>query len=139
MTKPLRHFTIKKLRDPTEKELDKDIEWVCSSLGFVTPRDQDKTAFRILKALIKAAKKKKGLTSEDLTEVVEPTIGSVIYHLKKLMKAGLVVKLDSTYELRMYSFLRTIEEIEKEISMTLADVKKIAEDIDNKIGLEYRS
>jgi hypothetical protein len=69
---------------------------------------------------------------------VEPTIGSVIYHLKKLMKAGLVVKLDTAYELRMNSLRSTIEEIEKEISMTLADIKKVAEDIDNKIGLEHR-
>lgn len=138
MAKALRHFVVRKLREPTEKEIDKDIEWVCNSLGFVTPRDQDKTAFRILKALIEAAKKKKGLTSEELTEVVEPTIGSVIYHLKKLMKAGLVVKINSTYELRMYSFMKTIEEIEQEIGMTLADIKVIARDIDHKVGLEHR-
>jgi len=139
MTKTLRSFTIQKLREPTEKQLNKDIEWVCNSLGFVTPRDQDKTAFKILKALIKASKKRKGLTSEELSQRVSPTIGSVIYHLKKLMKAGLVVKLNSTYELRMYSFLKTIEETEKEIIMTLADIKKIAKDIDAKVGLEHRS
>jgi predicted transcriptional regulator len=138
MLRSLKQFVIRKLREPTEKQLDKDIEWVCNSFGFITPRDQDKTAFKILKALIKAAKEGKGLTSEELTELVEPTIGSVIYHLKKLMKAGLVVKLDSTYELRMSSLLTTIEEIEKEISMTLADIKKVAEDIDNKVGLEHR-
>lgn len=139
MTKTLRYFTIKKLREPTEKQLDRDIEWVCNSLGFVTPRDHDKTAFRILKALIKASEKGKGLTSEELSQRVSPTIGSVIYHLKKLMKAGLVVKLDSTYELRMYSFLKTLEEIEKEIIMILGDIKKIARDIDGKVGLEHRS
>ncbi len=139
MKKVLRQFMIKKLREPVEKQLDEDIEWVCSSLGFVTPRDQDKTAFRILKALIKSAKDKKGLTSEELTEYVEPTIGSVIYHLKKLMRAGLVVKLNSTYELRMNSFLKTIDEIEKEILTSLADIKRIAKDIDSKVGLEYRS
>lgn len=139
MTKALRHFTVRKLREPTDKELDKDIEWVCNSLGFVTPRDQDKTAFRILMALIRAAKKGKGLTSEELTLVVEPTIGSVFYHLKKLMKAGLVVKINSTYELRMHSFLKTIEEIEKEIKMVLSDIKTIAKDIDHKVGLEHRS
>jgi predicted transcriptional regulator len=138
MLRSLKQFIIKKLREPTEKQIDKDIEWVCNSFGFITPRDQDKTAFRILKALVKSAKESKGLTSEELTELVEPTIGSVIYHLKRLMKAGLVVKLDSTYELRMKSLLATIEEIEKEISMTLADIKKVAEDIDNKVGLEHR-
>jgi len=138
MLRSLKQFIIRKLREPTEKQIDKDIEWVCNSFGFITPRDQDKTAFRILKALVKSAKESKGLTSEELTELVEPTIGSVIYHLKRLMKAGLVVKLDSTYELRMKSLLATIEEIEKEISMTLADIKKVAEDIDNKVGLEHR-
>lgn len=138
MRKVLRHFTIKKLREPTEKELNNDIEWVCNSLGFVTSRDQDKTAYGILKALLTAAKKGKGMTSEELTEVVTPTIGSVIYHLKKLMKAGLVVKIDSGYELRMHSFLKTIEEIEKEITLTLEDIKTIASDIDKKVGLEHR-
>lgn len=138
MLRSLKQFIIRKLREPTVKQLDKDIEWICNSFGFITPRDQDKTAFIILKALIKSAKENKGLTSEELAELVEPTIGSVIYHLKKLMKAGLVVKLDSTYELRMKSLLATIEEIEKEVSLTLADIKQIAEDIDNKVGLEHR-
>ncbi len=138
MEKTLRQFTVKKLREPVEKKLDEDIEWVCNSLGFLTPRDQDKTAYKILKALIKSAKEGEGLTSEELTEHVEPTVGSVIYHLKKMIKAGLVVKLDSTYELRMNSFLKTIDEIEKEIVNTLGDIKKIAKDIDNTVGLEHR-
>ena len=138
MAKALKQFIVKKLREPTEKDLDRDIEWVCNSFGFITPRDQDKTAFKILKALIKSAKEGKGLTSEELEKLVEPTIGSVIYHLKKLMKAGLVVKLDATYELRMKSLLTTIDEIQKDMDMTLTDIKKVAEDIDNKIGLEHR-
>ena len=54
------------------------------------------------------------------------------------MKAGLVVKLNSTYELRMNSFLKTIDEIEKEIINTLEDIKKIAKDIDRSVGLEHR-
>jgi len=138
MARALKQFTIKKLREPTKKNLEEDIEWVCNSLGFINSRDQDKTASRILSALIKSAKDGKGLTSEELTKVVEPTIGSVIYHLKKLMKAGLVVKLDSDYELRMRSLNNTIEEIEKDISLALANIKDIAKDIDNKIGLENR-
>ena len=99
---------------------------------------KNKTAFKILKALVKSVKEGKGLTSEELIEKVEPTIGSVIYHLKKLMKAGLVVKLDSTYELKMKSLHTTIEEIEKDIALTLVNIKNIALDIDDKIGLEHR-
>jgi len=138
MVKCLKEFTIRKLREPTEKQIDKDIEWVCNSLGFVRSRDHDKTAYEILKALIKSAKTGKGLTSEELADKVKPTIGSVIYHLKNLMKAGLVVKLDSTYELRMKSLLTTIDEINKDINSILVDIKKVAGDIDNKLGLEHR-
>lgn len=138
MAQALSQFTVKKLREPVEKQLDEDIEWVCNSLGFLTLRDQDKTASRILNALIQSAGEGKGLTSEELTQRVEPTIGSVIYHLKKLMKAGLVVKLNSTYELRMNSFFKTIDEIEREIISILRDIKKIAKDIDSTVGLEHR-
>jgi len=138
MAKILQQFTVRKLKEPIEKQLDNDIEWVCNSLGFVNPRDQDKTAFKILKALIKSSKEDKGMSSEELTQVVEPTIGSVIYHLKKLMKAGLVVKLEGKYELKMNSLLTTIDGIRKDVDMTLEDIKKVAEDIDNKIGLGHR-
>lgn len=138
MAKILRQFVIKKLRLPTAKEIDKDIEWICNSFGFISNRDQEKTAFRILKALIESARDGKGLTSEELAKLVEPTLGSVIYHLKKLIKAGLVVKFDSVYELRMNSLLSTVEEIEKEIGLSVEKIKEIASDIDDKIGLEHR-
>ncbi len=134
----LRQFTLRRLREPVDKKLDEDIEWICNSLGFLTSRDQDKTAYRILTALIKSAKSGKGMSSEDLNARVEPTIGSVHYHLKKLMRAGLVVKLDSAYELRMKSVLKTIEEIERDILRTLVDIKRIAHDIDDQLGLEHR-
>lgn len=138
MEKALKLYTVKKLREPTEKVTDKDIKWVCNSLGFITPRDQDDTAYVILKALIKSAKNKKGMTSEELEQVVEPTRGSVIYHLKKLMKSGLVVKMGSAYELKMNCLADTIEEIRKEINLTLDDIKKVAEDVDEEVGLESR-
>ncbi|MFH1506614.1 MAG: helix-turn-helix domain-containing protein [archaeon] len=138
MAKVLKQYTIRKLREPTDKELDKDIEWVCNSLGFISSRDQDKTALKILKALVQASKEGAGMTSEELARIVEPTVGSVIYHLKKLTKAGLVVKMGSAYELRMSSLFTTIDEIRKDIEMTLNGIKKIAIDIDNHIGLEHR-
>ncbi|MFH1848894.1 MAG: hypothetical protein ABH879_01780 [archaeon] len=138
MTKVLQQYTIRKLRNPTEKMVDKDVEWVCNSLGFVTSRDHDKTAYRIMRALINAAKKGTGMTSEELTRAVSPTVGSVIYHLNRLMKAGLAVKLDSKYELRMRSLLATIEEIQKEANMVIDNIKAVARDIDDNVGLENR-
>ena len=54
------------------------------------------------------------------------------------MKAGLIVKLDGAYELKMNSLLKTIEEIEKEIGLTLKNIKQVAKDIDDEIGLDHR-
>ena len=70
------------------------------------------------------------MTSEELSEKVEPTIGAVIYHLKKLMKAGLVVKMDSEYMLRMSSLSATIEEIQKEINLSLDNINDVAGFVD---------
>lgn len=136
--KSLRRFEVRQLKEPSIEDTEKDIEWLCSSFGFLSTRDQGKTAMKILKALIEEAKTEQGLTSDELSARVDPTIGAVIYHLKKLMKAGLVVKLENKYELRMNSLLSTINEIEKDIHATLENIKKIAEQIDQKVGLQNR-
>ena len=78
------------------------------------------------------------MTSEELNKIVEPTRGSVIYHLKRLIKSGLVVKIGSAYELKMNSLANTIEEIRKEVDIALDDIRKVAEDIDEAVGLESR-
>jgi len=138
MPKTLRHFVVKKLREPAEKMVDSDIEWICNSLGFVSSRDHDKTAYRIIQSLIHAAQNGGGMTGEELAQKVEPTIGSVFYHLKKLMKAGLVVKFGSEFELRTNSLRKTIEEIEKDITRSFSDIKRIAGEVDDALGLEHR-
>ena len=38
----------------------------------------------------------------------------------------------------MNIFLKTIEEIEKEITIALSDIKVIAKDIDDRVGLAHR-
>ncbi|MBS3133263.1 helix-turn-helix transcriptional regulator [Candidatus Woesearchaeota archaeon] len=131
-------YAVKKIQTPMEKNLDKDVEWVCSSLGFVSSRDHDKTAMRIIKALVYAAKDGKGLTSEELTELVKPTRGSVLYHLKRLMRAGLVVKIDSCYELTQKSLTKTIEDAQTNINNVLQEIKRISMEVDEELGMPYR-
>ena len=40
-------ITIKYLKIPRENHLSGDIEWLCRSLGFISNRDQEKTAGKI--------------------------------------------------------------------------------------------
>ena len=139
MAKVLKQFTVRQLKEPTDTKLGGDIEWLCNSLGFVSARDQDKTAFKIMRELIRAARHGHGMTSEEISRKVAPTQGAVIYHLKKFMKAGLVVKLGSMYELRMNSLYTTIGEIEKDMHVAMGNIKALAQEIDGRIGLDSRS
>ena len=131
----IRKFSINKLREPLEAEMDSDVEWVCGSLGFITPRDKDMTAYKILKMLIEAAKRGEGLTCEELTTGVDKTTGAVSYHLNRLMKANLIVKQGSSYQLRMSNLEDTVEEIEKDIHLVFERVRKISRDVDDSLGI----
>ncbi len=132
----LNQFTVRKLRESSPEQLDQAIEWVCNSLGFVTKRDQDRTALVILKALIKSARDGEGMTSENLADLAQPSVGAVIYHLKKLMRAGLVVKAGSSYMLKMNTLTGTIDDIQKDIDNTLEDIKYASEGIDEELKSE---
>ncbi|MBN2454484.1 winged helix-turn-helix transcriptional regulator [Candidatus Woesearchaeota archaeon] len=128
-------YTITKVQLPLEKDIGSRISWLCSSLGFLEKRDKDRTAMKILEALIKALPSGKGLTSDELTEVVKPTRGSVIYHLKKLMKAGIIVKIESRYELRQKSMVKTLEDLQVEINSAIEGMKEACAEIDEELGL----
>ena len=51
------------------------------------------------------------------------------------MESGLVIHSKSHYLLRVDNLKALVEEVEKDIQRTTADLKKIAEDIDKWIGL----
>jgi len=75
------------------------------------------------------------LTSDELASKLHLTRGTVIHHVNKLMESGLVIHSKSHYLLRVDNLKALVEEVEKDIQRTTADLKKIAEDIDKWIGL----
>src|SRR3989344_5273297 len=100
-------ITIRYLRPPQAKELAHEIEWLCRSLGFISNRDQDKTAGRIFHVLITQKK----VRSDDLAQACALTRGAVIHHLSRYLKAGIVVREGRMYVLRMDSLTSTLEEL----------------------------
>jgi predicted transcriptional regulator len=61
--------------------------------------------------------------------------GTVIHHMDKLMDAGLVIHEGNSYMLRVDNLKLLISELEKDIQRTLGDLKEVASDIDNWMGL----
>ena len=136
MPQERRKYTIKALLEPKKKDLDNDIEWICKSLGFAGTRDKENTAVEVFKVLLFAAKKREGLTSDEIAEKIGPTRGTIVHHINKYMRSGLVVKVNNKYELRMVTLKKTLEEIELDIERTIKNINPVAESIDNQIGLK---
>ena len=117
---------------------ENDLEWICRSFGFLEPRDKRKTAYRIFKEIVEAARYNKGLTSDELAQKLNLTRGTIIHHLNKMIKSGLVIHQEGQYKLRGRSLANTVEEIERDIHRVFENIHKVAEAIDNTLGLFFR-
>jgi len=138
MIHEFRRITIVKIRKPLQKNMNRDLQWFSESLGLFTERDKEKSCFRIFIELIKAARKKQTLSSDEIAFNSNLSRGTVVHHLNRLMESGLIVSHDNRYILRVDNLEELIEEIKKDVLKTLDDLKRIAEDLDDEVGLLRR-
>ncbi|TKJ17892.1 hypothetical protein CEE44_05220 [Candidatus Woesearchaeota archaeon B3_Woes] len=133
----IRHqkITIVNVRKPVQRNINYELQWLGTSLGLFNLRDKDKSCFRIFLELLKAAKSKKPLTSDEIASHLQLSRGTVIHHINKLMEAGLVINEKNKYMLRVDNLKMLISEVEKDIQRTLGDLKEVASDIDEWMGL----
>lgn len=129
---------IRTTHPPTECDVEKDIEWFCESLGLLGKRDKHKTGLRIFMILIESSKNKKMVSVNEIAKRAGVTRTTVIHHLKTMKGAGLVVRKNGNYELRMRSLQKIVDEIKLDIERTLNTVREIAEDIDRMLNLPVR-
>jgi len=129
-------IVIRRVERPFSGSLDKELEWICSSLGFLEPIDRDKVAASVFKEIVQATEKGKPLTSTALAERVDMSRGSVVNHLNNLQRSGLIVRNGRHYFARSRSMFRTIEEIEEDIERIFARMKKTAREIDEEFGIK---
>ena len=128
-------ITIVNIRKPAEKNVNQELQWFGTSLGLFNLRDKDKSTFRLFIELLKSTKAHRPLTSDDLAERLSLSRGTIIHHINKLMESGIVVHEGNVYTLRVENLKSLIEEVEKDIKRACDDLKEIAKEIDNKLGL----
>ena len=128
-------ITIVTIRKPSRKNINEELQWLGSSLGLFNLRDKDKSCFRIFIELVKSAKTKKPLTSDDIAANLSLSRGTVIHHIRKLIDAGIVVHNKNQYLLRVDSVQELIKEVEKDLQRSMDSLKDIASDIDGWLGL----
>lgn len=134
----LAQYLLLSVRKPTTAEYETDLEWLCRTFGFLESRDKQKTAYLIFKALVEATAHNNGLTSDELAEKLSLTRGTMIHHLNKMMKSGLVIFHESKFKLRERSLKNTMEEIRRDINRLFENVFEISESIDRSLGLVSR-
>ena len=128
-------ITIVQIRKPAEHNVNQELQWFGTSLGLFNLRDKDKSTFRLFIELLKSAKANHMLTSDELAAKLALSRGTIIHHINKLMESGLVVHEGNTYTLRVENLRTLIEEIEKDIKRACDDLKEVAKEIDNRLGL----
>ncbi len=128
-------ITIIKQRRPVRRTLNEELQWFGDSLGLFGERDKDRSCFRVFIELLNAAKKNLELSSDEIAHKTHLSRGTVIHHINKLIESGLIVHEGNRYMLRVGSLEAVVEEIEKDLHRTCADLKRIANAIDNELGL----
>ena len=128
-------ITIVNIRKPAEHNINQELQWLGSSLGLFNLRDRDKSCFRVFIELLKSTKADKPLTSDELAARLSLSRGTIIHHINKLMESGLVIHEGNRYILRVENLKSLIDEIEKDIKRACEDLKEIAKEIDERLGL----
>ncbi|MEA3430790.1 MAG: HTH domain-containing protein [Nanoarchaeota archaeon] len=128
-------ITIVRIRKPSGHNVNNDLQYFGSALGLFGLRDKDKSCFRIFIELLKAAKQKQPITSDELATRLSLSRGTVVHHLHKLIEAGIIIQYKNKYILRVDNLQTLVEELQKDILRTTEDLKEIATEIDRALGL----
>ena len=127
-----------KIRKPPENVINEDIQWFCQTLGLFGLRDRNSSCFRVFIELLKASKGNYPLSSDEIAYKLDLSRGTVVHHLTKLIESGLVSIEDGKYILRVSNLQEVVAEIEKDTKRVFENLKEIARDIDEDLGLIAR-
>ncbi|MBU89987.1 hypothetical protein CMO94_00475 [Candidatus Woesearchaeota archaeon] len=128
-------ITITNIRKPVQKNVNQELQWLGSSLGLFNLRDKDKSCFRVFIELVKTAKKGIPLSSDELAYRLDLSRGTVVHHINKLIESGIVVQANKGYILRVDNLRALIDEVEKDLRRTCDDLRSMAKEIDESLGL----
>ena len=131
----MKELNLIKNKKPTGNDPNRDIIWLCESLGLITKRDKERNCFKVFSEIVKANKEKKYLTSEEINKTLKLSRSNVVHYLNKLIDSGLIIKVGSKYELREDNLILLVNEIEKDVRLIFEDLKRVALEVDKGLGM----
>jgi predicted transcriptional regulator len=120
--------------DP-QADINKELQWFCTSLGLVGNRDKNLSTFRIFITLLRARQKDKMLSSDFIANETSLTRATVIHHLNKLASSGIVHEDHERYRLTVDSMEDLVRRLSKEIEESMRDLEQVSKRIDERLGL----
>ena len=136
MIRKFRKLTIVRIKKPEKKKINDDLQWLGSSLGLFSLRDKNSSCFRIFIELLKAAKIHHPMSSDEISFRTKLSRGTVVFHLDKLIGAGLVLVENGKYILRIGNLENLIERLKEDTDRVFRNLKEVAHEIDQGLGLE---
>ncbi|MEK6916491.1 MAG: winged helix-turn-helix domain-containing protein, partial [Nanoarchaeota archaeon] len=102
-------ITINRIRKPEADNVNDELLWFFDSLGILGNRDKDKSCFRTVIILLRSVNRD-GMTSDEISEKINLSRGTVVHHLNNLMKSGVVINQSNKYMLRVDNLSNLVEE-----------------------------
>ncbi|MBU2637524.1 MAG: ArsR family transcriptional regulator [Nanoarchaeota archaeon] len=130
----VRKITMYRLQKPKNHDVHHNVQWISGSLGLFSCRDKSKSCYRIFVELLKAAKERQALSSDEIAYRLHLSRGAVVHHLNNLMEAGIIVSHKNKYALREASMDLLVKGVKKEINEILEEMNIVAEEIDKAFG-----
>lgn len=131
-----RKITIIQSKKPIEDNVNQELQWFGTSLGLFGTRDKDKSCYRMFVVMLRGLHYDQGYTSDEIADRVGLSRGTVVHHLHKLMKSGIVISSAGRYHIKVESLTELVDEVERDILRTLKQLRKIAEVLDDKLDLK---
>ncbi|MEM4500367.1 MAG: helix-turn-helix domain-containing protein [Candidatus Woesearchaeota archaeon] len=103
------------------------LSYLLFSLGIVTKRDKKGIKAKILVTLLMH---KKPLSADELQYLCKESRTTVLFHLKELMKRGLIEKRISKYMIREPNLGKLIKKLREDTNLILDKLESVAKKLD---------
>ena len=130
-----REITLIKKERPFTRDAREGLQWLLESMGI-----PERFVKEYAEILIRIARKgdDERLSTSALAEELGEKRTSLSYHINRMVAMGLITREGRSLCLRASNFERTVEEIERDILRIFEDLKRVAREIDELLGLPRR-
>ena len=131
----IRKITIINVRRPPQIDLNQELQVFGRMLGLFGERDRDRSCFRIFIELLKAKKLHLPLSSDELSERLNLSRGTVVHHINNMLERGLIAHEGRRYVLRSENLEQLILDLQRDAELAFRELRKTARELDAFLNL----